>query len=45
MAVVYPEEVNDFHWISLPELNQQLRDEPEKFTVWFKMIMENYVRL
>jgi isopentenyl-diphosphate delta-isomerase len=42
--VINPEEVNDFHWISLPELNQQLRDEPEKFTVWFKMIMDNYVR-
>jgi isopentenyl-diphosphate Delta-isomerase len=42
---VNPEEVNDFQWISLPELDQQLLDEPEKFTVWFKMIMENYVRL
>ncbi len=39
------DEVNDFHWISLPDLDLQLRDEPEKFTVWFKMIMENYVRL
>ena len=39
------DEVNDFHWISLPDLDLQLRDEPEKFTVWFKMIMDNYVRL
>jgi isopentenyl-diphosphate delta-isomerase len=38
-------EVHTFQWISLPELNRQLRDEPEKFTVWFRMIMENYVRL
>jgi isopentenyl-diphosphate delta-isomerase len=42
---INPEEVNDFHWISLTELNQQLRNQPEKFTVWFKMIMDNYVRL
>jgi isopentenyl-diphosphate delta-isomerase len=39
------DEVNDFHWISLSELDQQLRNQPEKFTVWFKMIMDNYVRL
>nr|MCE2741870.1 NUDIX domain-containing protein [Sphingobacteriales bacterium] len=25
-------EVHTFQWISLPELNRQLRDEPEKFT-------------
>lgn len=42
---INPEEVNDFQWISLPELDQQLRNQPEKFTVWFKMIMDNYVRL
>jgi isopentenyl-diphosphate delta-isomerase len=42
---INPEDVNDFHWISLTELNQQLRNQPEKFTVWFKMIMDNYVRL
>ncbi|MCE2741768.1 MAG: isopentenyl-diphosphate Delta-isomerase [Sphingobacteriales bacterium] len=42
---INPEEVNDFHWISLSELDQQLRNQPEKFTVWFKMIMDNYVRL
>ncbi|MDP3929803.1 MAG: isopentenyl-diphosphate Delta-isomerase [Bacteroidota bacterium] len=42
---INPEEVNDFHWISLTELDQQLRNQPEKFTVWFKMIMDNYVRL
>jgi isopentenyl-diphosphate delta-isomerase len=38
-------EVNSFQWISLDELNDQLKNKPEKFTVWFKMIMDNYIHL
>ncbi len=38
-------EVNSFQWISLDELHSQLKNMPEKFTVWFKMIMDNYIHL
>ncbi len=37
------DEVASFQWISLPDLKAQLLDNPEKFTVWFRIIMENYV--
>jgi isopentenyl-diphosphate delta-isomerase len=38
-------EVSSFQWISLEELKDQLKNRPEKFTVWFKMIMDNYIHL
>ncbi len=37
------EEVASFQWLSLPDLQVQLLDNPEKFTVWFRIIMESYV--
>jgi isopentenyl-diphosphate delta-isomerase len=40
-----PEEVNDYQWIKLADLYDQLKSDPEKFTVWFRMIMENYIHL
>lgn len=39
------EEVNDYQWIKLSDLYDQLKSDPEKFTVWFRMIMENYIHL
>ncbi|OYU97685.1 MAG: isopentenyl-diphosphate delta-isomerase [Bacteroidetes bacterium B1(2017)] len=35
-------EVHAFKWISFNDLNQELVDSPEQFTVWFKMILQNY---
>jgi isopentenyl-diphosphate delta-isomerase len=40
-----PKEVNSFQWISIADLRFQLSENPERFTVWFKMIMENYLQL
>ncbi|MDZ4668564.1 MAG: isopentenyl-diphosphate Delta-isomerase [bacterium] len=40
-----PEEVNQFQWISMDELYLQLKENPEHYTVWFRMIMDNYVHL
>jgi isopentenyl-diphosphate delta-isomerase len=39
------EEVNHFQWISLDELYVQLKENPAKYTVWFRMIMDNYAHL
>ncbi len=39
------DEVNDYQWIKLSDLYDQLKSDPEKFTVWFRMIMENYIHL
>lgn len=38
-------EVCNFQWISIPELQSLLKSDPQRFTVWFRMIMENYVHL
>lgn len=37
-----PEEVNDWKWISLPELKKDMAEKPEIYTEWFKIIFENY---
>ncbi len=37
------EEVASFQWITLPALQAQLLANPDKFTIWFRLIMENYV--
>lgn len=39
---VNPEEVQDFRWISLPDLMMEMEDEPEKYTFWFKKIMKEF---
>jgi isopentenyl-diphosphate delta-isomerase len=33
--VINPEEVNDFRWISIDELNNWVKSNPTDFTVWF----------
>lgn len=32
-----PNEVADFRWISEEELKQQIKEQPEEFTEWFKL--------
>lgn len=34
------EEVHDWKWISLDELDEDMKDQPEKYTVWFRVIWE-----
>ncbi len=33
-----PEEVSDFRWMDISELNEQLESSPEDYTVWFRMV-------
>lgn len=35
-----PEEIDNFKWISIQDLENEIELHPEKFTPWFKIIME-----
>jgi isopentenyl-diphosphate delta-isomerase len=37
---INPEEVNDWKWISMKELREDLKNFPEKYTVWFKIAFD-----
>lgn len=37
---VNPEEVQNYRWISLPDLQKELSSQPEKFTPWLKEALE-----
>ena len=36
------EEVADWRWISIDQLEQEMQANPEKFTAWFRIIMDKY---
>jgi len=38
--VINPEEANDFRWVKLNNLMEDMRSVPENYTVWFRIIME-----
>jgi isopentenyl-diphosphate delta-isomerase len=35
-------EVEDWKWINLEKLKKDTKDNPEKYTYWFKMILDNF---
>lgn len=35
-----PEEVQDYRWISTPDLKKEIELQPEKFTFWFKRAIQ-----
>lgn len=37
-----PEEVASWKWMSLPDVKKDMQDNPEKYTVWFKIIFDKY---
>jgi isopentenyl-diphosphate Delta-isomerase len=37
-----PAEVMDYQWVSLPELTMAIARHPERYTSWFKIIMQDY---
>lgn len=37
------QEVNDYSWLSLNEVQQDIATYPEKYTAWFKIILEHYM--
>ncbi len=39
----YPEEIDDFKWIFIQDLENEIEAHPENFTPWFKIIMEKLI--
>lgn len=37
--VLNPEEVADFKWMSISDIQTDIKQNPEKYTAWFKIIM------
>ena len=37
---INPEEADDFKWISTDDLKKDIKKNPEKYTPWFKIILE-----
>jgi len=40
-----PEEIDDFKWISIPDLQQDIKLHPEKYTPWFKISISKFEEL
>ena len=40
-----PDEVSEYKWVKIEELKKDLKDNPDKYTLWFKIIMEKYEKL
>ncbi len=38
-----PEEVMDYKWIGMDELKKDIDSNPDKYTVWFKIIFKEYL--
>lgn len=36
-------EVAAYRWLSLPKLEQEVAEHPEHFTIWFKIILKEYL--
>jgi len=39
-----PEEVEDWKWVNLTELKKDIKENPQKYTFWFKKILKKYSR-
>lgn len=35
-----PNEVSDYRWVEIGELKKELKENPDKYTPWFKLIMD-----
>ncbi len=38
--VINPEEAHDYKWIDVAHLIEDMQNEPEKYTIWFRIIMK-----
>lgn len=39
-----PDEASDWKWIELKELKKQVKQNPKKFTSWFKIVLKKYLK-
>lgn len=42
--IINKEEVMEFKWITLSDLKQDMEKHPEKYTAWFKIILNEYMQ-
>ena len=42
--ILNPNEAVDYKWISISELQNEVEINPEKFTVWLKIMVKNYFK-
>ncbi len=40
---INPDEVDDYEWKSIHGIEIEIRDNPDKYTVWFKIIFKEYL--
>lgn len=40
---INPDEVADYKWISMEDLIKDINENPEKYTVWFRIIFDEYL--
>lgn len=41
--VLNPDEVADWKWMSLEEIKEGIKERPDQFTAWFKIIFDKYL--
>jgi len=41
--IINPEEVGDFCWMPIHGIEIEIRDNPDKYTAWFKIIFKEYL--
>ena len=39
-----PEEAHDYKWVTLEELKKDMKENPDIYTAWFKIIFEKYYK-
>jgi isopentenyl-diphosphate delta-isomerase len=39
---INPDEVAEYKWMTLEDLKTDMKDHPEKYTAWFKIIFQEY---
>lgn len=39
------DEIDEFRWVNLNELKQEMKEKPEQFTFWFQLLMEQIIEL
>lgn len=41
--IINKNEVDDFCWMSIPNIEMDIKNNPDKYTVWFKIILKQYL--
>ncbi|SCY40859.1 isopentenyl-diphosphate Delta-isomerase [Flavobacterium caeni] len=39
---INPDEVEDWKWMAIEDIQQDMQDHPEKYTVWFRIIFDEF---